>query len=439
MVYLSIGYMQNIPVPAPTAGRVDASIHRRRWAILALLLGITIINFIDRQTLSVLAPRLKEMFHFTNTQYGRIVASFQFGMMSGEFPMGMLMDRWGVRTGFTFAVLSWSAATGAHVFASNLWHFSIFRFWMGTGECGNFSGGVKVVTEWFPKRDRALAIGIFNSGSMIGSMIAPPLIVLLNHFWGWKVAFLAPATLGLIWVFLWRKVYRPAPASSSGDEGASAEPPASTLPGTWQLLQYRQSWALMLCRFLASPVVQFYWYWMPDYLYNVRGMSLRDIGAFSWVPYLIGDIGSIAGGWAAARLIAARVGVLNARKLTMFFGATCCLGSLLVVQARSSASAIAVIGLVLFGHTFMSANMFASIGDLFPEKLAGRVTGLTGFSGGLSGILFPLMTGILVDRYGYAPVFVIAAALPLAGVSALFLLAPGFRPAVGPASRIGQD
>jgi ACS family hexuronate transporter-like MFS transporter len=397
-----------------------------------MLLGITIVNFIDRQTLSVLAPHIKQLFHFTNTQYGRIVASFQFGMMSSEFPMGMLMDRWGVRTGFTFAVLSWSAATGAHVFASNLWQFAGFRFWMGTGECGNFSGGVKVVTEWFPKRDRALAIGIFNSGSMIGSMIAPPLIVLLNHLWGWKVAFLVPATLGVGWVLLWRAIYRPAPAASEPDSAGAASPDsaAEAMPGTWQLLRYRQSWALMLCRFLASPVVQFYWYWMPDYLFNVRGMSLRDIGAFSWVPYLIGDVGSIAGGWAAARLIANHFSVLRARKLTMFFGAVCCLGSLLVVGAHSSASAIGIIGLVMFGHTFMSANMFASIGDLFPERLAGRVTGLTGFSGGLSGILFPLMTGILVDRYGYAPVFLIAAALPLAGVSALFLIAPGHKPAL---------
>ncbi len=436
MIYLSIGDIQNMPASRAAVAAIEATTARRRWTILALLLGITIINFIDRQTLSVLAPRIKELFHFTNTQYGRIVASFQFGMMSGEFPMGMLMDRWGVRTGFTFAVLSWSAATGAHVFASNIWHFSGFRFWMGTGECGNFSGGVKVVTEWFPKRDRALAIGIFNSGSMIGSMIAPPLIVLLNHLWGWKVAFLAPATLGMFWVLLWRRVYRPVAAESAA---AAAEPAGTTLPGTWELLRYRQSWALMLCRFLASPVVQFYWYWMPDYLYNVRGMSLRDIGAFSWVPYLIGDIGSIAGGWAAARLIAARVGVLQARKLTMFFGAVCCLGSLLVVQARTSASAIAIIGLVLFGHTFMSANMFASIGDLFPEQLAGRVTGLTGFTGGLSGILFPLLTGILVDRLGYAPVFLIAAFLPLTGASALFLLAPGFAPAVGPPQRTHGD
>ncbi len=248
MIYLSIGDIQNMPASRAAVAAIEATTARRRWTILALLLGITIINFIDRQTLSVLAPRIKELFHFTNTQYGRIVASFQFGMMSGEFPMGMLMDRWGVRTGFTFAVLSWSAATGAHVFASNIWHFSGFRFWMGTGECGNFSGGVKVVTEWFPKRDRALAIGIFNSGSMIGSMIAPPLIVLLNHLWGWKVAFLAPATLGLFWVLLWRRVYRPVAAESAA---AAAEPAGTTLPGTWELLRYRQSWALMLCRFLA--------------------------------------------------------------------------------------------------------------------------------------------------------------------------------------------
>ena len=150
-----------------------------RWRILALLFLITVVNFLDRQSLSVVAPVLREEFRLSATDYGRIVASFQFGMMSGEFPMGWLMDRRGVRFGFTFAVISWSLATAMHVFGRSALSFGLFRFWMGTGECGNFSGGMKVVSQWFPVRERAFAVGIFNSGTMIGAMIAPPLIAFL--------------------------------------------------------------------------------------------------------------------------------------------------------------------------------------------------------------------------------------------------------------------
>jgi len=397
---------------------------RLRWTILALLFSITVINFIDRQTLSILAPKLKESFHFSSTEYGRIVACFQFGMMIAEFPMGILMDRLGARFGFSFAVLWWSLATGLHAFGRSAWTFGILRFWMGTGECGNFSGGMKVVTRWFPESERTIAVGLFNGGSMIGSILAPPLIVTLNQWFGWQTAFLVPSAFGVVWVLCWRPIYR-LRASEERSVPGSPAPPAV---GTLTLLRYRQTWALMLCRFLAGPVMQFYWYWMPDYLYNVRGMSLVAIGAFSWLPYLLGDAGSIGGGWAAGRLLSKGLTPNRTRRITMTIGAICCLGSLAVVAASSAAWAIAIIGVVLFGHTFYSANMFASISDLFPAPAVGRVTGLTGVSGGLGGILFPLLTGYLVDHYSYGPAFTIAALLPLAGMCVLFALAPGLTP-----------
>ncbi|MEK7405837.1 MAG: MFS transporter [Acidobacteriota bacterium] len=402
--------------------------HQWRWRILALLFLITVVNFLDRQSLSVVAPVLREEFRLSATDYGRIVAAFQFGMMTGEFPMGWLMDRRGVRFGFTFAVISWSLATAMHVFGRSALTFGLFRFWMGTGECGNFSGGMKVVSQWFPVRERAFAVGIFNSGTMIGAMIAPPLIAFLMLRFGWRVAFLVPATFGFVWVALWRLFYRPAdqhPRLSAAELDYIRQdptPPELPPPPTAALLRRRETWAVMLCRMMVGPVVQFYWYWLPDYLYHARGLSLRTIGLFAWVPFLFGDLGNIGGGWLAGALIRRGFSVDAARRITMFSGAACCLGSLAVAQAPTAGAAIAVICLVLLGHTCLSANMFAVISDFFPDRAVGRVTGLTGVAGGLSGLLFPLLTGVLVDRFSYTPVFALAAAMPLAGVLLQFLL-----------------
>jgi ACS family hexuronate transporter-like MFS transporter len=397
-----------------------------RWVVLAFLVGITVVNFIDRQTLSVLAPRIRELLHLSHEAYGRIVAAFQFGMMSGEFPMGWLMDRWGVRLGLGFAVLWWSVATGLHGFARSGFDLGLLRFWMGTGECGNFSGGVKTVNEWFPRTERALAIGIFNSGTMIGSIIAPPLVVYLARHYGFRYAFLVPAILGLCWVPLWWKFYGSVPKPdglSTDPDGQSSSPRNGR-----ELLRYRQSWSVMACRFLVGPVLQFYWYWMPDYLYTVRGMSLRDIGAFSWIPFLMGDLGSISGGWVAGLLLKRNLSAKQARQITMYTGSILCLASFAVYFVPTVPEALGVIGIVLFGHTFLSANMFAAVTDMFPDNAVGRATGLHGICGGLSGFLFPLLTGVLVDHFSYSPVFALAAIMPLAGTIALFTVSKGLQP-----------
>jgi ACS family hexuronate transporter-like MFS transporter len=222
-----------------------------RWRILALLFLVTVINFVHRQTLAVVAPVLREQLHLSNTDYGRIVSAFMFGMMVGEFPVGWMMDRIGVRRGFSFSVLWWSLAAGLHTIARTTLQFSSFRFWMGTGECGNFSGGMKVVSEWFPDRERAFAVGVFNAGSMIGSLITPPLIVYITLNFGWRMAFLGPSFLGLFWVILWRVVYRPL-ASHPGVSAAEHEyiraglPPAATPPPNRVLLHHRETWGLIL-------------------------------------------------------------------------------------------------------------------------------------------------------------------------------------------------
>jgi ACS family hexuronate transporter-like MFS transporter len=203
---------------------------------------------------------------------------------------------------------------------------------------------------------------------------------------------------------------------------------ASIVQSSSELLRYSQSWSVMACRFLVGPVLQFYWYWTPDYLYTVRGLSLHDIGAFSWIPFLMGDIGSISGGWAAGFLLKRNFSVKHARQITMYFGAILCLASFAVFLVPTVSEALGIIGIVLFGHTFLSANMFAAVTDMFPDEAVGRATGLHGICGGLSGLLFPLLTGFLVDRFSYSPVFALAAVMPLLGTVALFTVSRGLRP-----------
>jgi ACS family hexuronate transporter-like MFS transporter len=410
-------------------------IHKQmRWWILGMLFCVTMINFIDRQTLSVTAPKLREIFQLSNTQYGIIVSAFQFGMVAGEFPMGWLMDWRGSRFGLTFAVIWWSIANAMHALARSLTHFSLFRFWLGTGECGNFSGGNKVVSQWFPVKERAFAIGIFNSASMIGTMVAPFLIVPILHRYGWQTAFLVPSVLGMAWAGVWWAFYRApedhrhlTPAEAAYIRSDQAPGPAGPKPSNRELLRHKEVWGLMLCRFLVGPVVQFYIYWMPEYLYRARGFTLTDVAFFAWIPFLFGDLGSIGGGWASGFLIRRGFSVRQARVMTMGLGATLCFLSLAVVLVKTVPVALLAICFVLFGHTALSANMFAAMSDLFPSSAVARVTGLTGIAGGVSGMMFPLLTGWLVDHISYTPVFAMASLMPAAGLLVLVALAGRFQ------------
>lgn len=400
-----------------------------RWWILGLLFFVTVINFVDRLTLSIVAPILRDTFQLSNQDYGAIVSSFVFGMMIGEFPMGWLMDRRGPRFGLSFAVIWWSIANALHAFGQAKWHFGVLRFWMGTGECGNYSGGVKVVGQWFPPRERALAIGIFNGASLVAGSITPLLVTFITLRLGWQAAFLLPSLIGMLWVLAWHKFYRAPqqhPHLSEAERqyinaGREAEPSAE--PRLLDLLKLPQTWGLMLCRLLVGPVIQFYLFWLPEYLYRSRGLKFAAIGIVAALPPLFGDVGSVGGGWIAGWLIKRGWTVMNARKAVMWTGACLCALSVVVVLAQAPVIWGAALCLVYLGHYALSANMFAAVTDLIPSQAVARVTALTGIAGGLSGTLFPLLTGWLVDKVSFQPVFFIAALMPAAGVVVLFLLA----------------
>ena len=416
---------------------VSVTSTRRRWFVLALLFTITVINFVDRQTVSVLAPVLCRVLQLSNEQYGRVVAAFQFGMMTGELPMGALMDRWGVRLGLTAAVLWWSGATGMQSLARTGTQLGFTRFWMGTGECGNYSGGMKIVFRLFKEKERTLAIGIFNSGSMIGATIAPPLIVYLLLHFGFRAAFLLAASLGLLWIPLWWRVSREplrlekktAIAEIAQITTSSLAGPAVAKPAVAQdskvtirdLLVNPSLWAVMFCRFFIGPVAQFYWYWIPSYLFSVRHLSMGQIGFLGWIPFLLGDVGGLAGGWCAGWLQNRGMRTHRVRQWTMYSSSILCLASLLVPLASGAVTAFLLIGVAMFADNYLSANMFGSMTDLFGERELGRVTGFSGVAGGLSGLIFPLLTGVLVQNFSYAPVFYLVALMPLVGTGALFL------------------
>lgn len=407
------------PVSLGAPGTKDDS---RPWLILSILFLLTVIMFIARQALSVMAPVLRTVLHLSNAAYGRIVSALGFGMMTGEFPMGALMDKLGSRLGLTAAVAWWSAATGSLALAGSGLGLGLSQFWKGTGECGAYSGGIKTVTRLFDKKDRTLAIGIFNGGSVIGATLAPPLIVYLLERYGFRVAFLVPTIAGVLWIPLWWSLYRREPKADAAMAANAA--PAIT---NRQMFRQSSSWAVMLCRFFIGPVMQFYWYWTPSYLYNARHLTMMEIGIVGWIPFLMGDVGGVLGGWAAGVMIRRGFSVLSTRRILMYSSAAVCLLAFAVPYMKGIGPVLTMLSIGIAADNFLSAHMFAAVTDLFPDALVGRATGLTGIAGGLSGMLFPLLTGVLVDRVSYRPVFALVALMPMVGTVALFAVARKYR------------
>ena len=397
---------------------------RTRWWVVTLLFLATVINYVDRQTLSVLAPVLRDEFHMTNTDYSRVVFAFLLAYMIMQSGSGRIMDRLGSRRGFTLTIAWWSAAAMLHATANSIFSFGVFRFLLGLGEAGNWPGGVKVVSEWFPPRERAFAVGFFNGGSTLGAVIAPPLVTWIALKWGWRQAFVLTGALGFVWMAAWFAFYR-----------TPTKPPEWEIPVTtrirWRdLFRFRQVWALLGARMFCDPVWWFYVFWLPEYLKRERHFSLAEIGYFAWIPFLTADAGCMIGGALSGMLIRAGWPVLRARKTVMAVAAALLLAGIPAVLAHSATAALALISLVTFAYSVWASNILTLPADLFPQHVVASVSGISGTGAALGGMIFTLLTGFVVDRFSYVPVFVAAGVMPL--VAASFILSGVRKTATSP-------
>ena len=425
-------------LPGPSG---PASSHPVRWWILLLLFLAMEINILDRQVLSLVAPVLRDEFQLSNTDYGRILFCFLLGMTLGQIPVGMMMDRLGPRAGFCVIFLGWSVANLLHGFAGTVVQFCILRLVLGLNECGAYSGGVKVIGQWFRPEERAFAGGLFNSGSVLGAVLAPPLIVRLMAEFGWRGAFIIPSLVGLLWLIPWLKLYweparhpwlrPPATASDASTATAAAEtaPAEPAMPvAILALLTLAPVWGVVLIRAFGGPVTHFYWYWLPEYLKRERGMTLEAIGMFAWLPFLCGGLGNIGGGWLSSHLIRRGWTVNRARKTVFTLGGGLCVLAVTIPLMPGAGSAIAVICLASLGINAIAANLMGLLADLFPPAILARVSGMTGVGDGVVSMLMMLLAGIVIDRYSYTPVFIAVGLLPVLSLTALFVLVGPIRP-----------
>jgi len=380
----------------------------------------TVINYLDRQTLSVAAPVLREKFHMSNVEYSRVVFAFLLAYTLSNGISGLVIDRLGTKLGYALCMAWWSVAAVLHSFATGGFSLGMFRFLLGIGEAGNWPAGVKVVTEWFPERERALASGIFNSGSAVGAILAPPIVAWILLRYGWPSAFVAVGAVGLIWLVLWLPAYRTPHA-------AAAEIEAPPIPAR-ALVRTRFVLAFTFSKIFLDPVWYFYIFWFPEYLKRARGFDMAAIGKYSWIPFAVAGAGNFLGGGLSGWLLRRGATVTVARKgAVTFFAAlmTSAIGAVVVQQAWL---AIALVSIAMLGYTGSLANMLALPGDVFPKSTVASVYGLASVGSGFGGMLFTLITGWAVDHYSYKPVFIGFGLLPLICAAILWLLVGELRP-----------
>jgi MFS transporter, ACS family, hexuronate transporter len=418
-----------------------------RWLMIGLVFLATIINYIDRQTVSVLKTAISHDLGLSNTDYAAIQNSFLACYGVSQLLSGRLYDVIGTRRGFVFSIVVWSFAALAHATARTAGAFAVFRGALGIGEAGNWPGAAKMVGEWFPVRERAFAMGIFNTGAAVGGALSPPAIAWLATAYGWRMTFVLTGALGFVWLALWLALFRTpgrhpwitdaervhildgaAPADGSGN---------APRPGWVHLLTYRQTWALVMGRFITDPIWWLYVFWLPSYLQEARGFSLREVGQSAWVPFLAGGLGALSGGYASGALISRGWSVDRARKTVMIAGALLTSAGILAMRAPDPYVALAWMAVVLFGFQVWINNLQTLPSDFFPSAAVGSVFGLGGAAAALASVLFTWGTGHVVDAFGYTPVFVAAAMLgPLGLIVTLALAGRIARIAVPPRERI---
>jgi ACS family hexuronate transporter-like MFS transporter len=388
--------------------------------MISLAFLATAINYLDRQTLSVAAPLLRDQFHMSNTEYSRVLFAFLLAYTIMNGVSGPLIDRLGTRLGYGLCIAWWSAAALLHAFARGAMSLGVFRFLLGIGEAGNWPGGVKVVAEWFPARERALASGIFNSGSAVGAILAPPVVVYIISRLGWPAAFAATGLTGFVWLACWWPIYR-TPDPPAG--GSSALPPRIPVK---QLLRSRFVLAFTFSKIFLDPVWYFYIFWFPEYLKRARHFDMASIGAYAWIPFAVAGAGNFAGGLLAGYLLGRGLTVMSARKTSVTFYAALMLSAIPAVLTSQAWISIALVSVAMFGYTGSLANMLSMPADVFPGSAVASVYGIASMGSGFGGMLFTLITGWMVDHYSYAPVFIGFGIMPLICALILWTLAgPG--------------
>jgi ACS family hexuronate transporter-like MFS transporter len=424
-------------VVATVDDRLTTRIGRRRWIICALLFFATTINYIDRQVLGILATdeSFKATIGWSEAEYGFVNTAFQAAYAVGLLVVGGLMDRFGTRKGFSFAIVFWSVAAMCHSFARSAFGFGIARFALGLGEAGNFPAAIKTVAEWFPKKERAFATGIFNSGSNVGAILAPLSVPFIAVNYGWQWAFIITGALGFIWLAFWLAFYQKPeedakllPAEFTHIQSDNEEP-MQKIPWA-RLLPHRQTWAFAIGKFLTDPIWWVYLFWLPKFLNTKFGLNILQLGLPLIVIYVIADVGSIGGGWLSSYLIKRGWSINAGRKTAMLI---CALAVIPIVFASMTDNlwvAVLLIGLAAAAHQGWSANIFTTASDMFPRQAVGSVVGIGGMAGSIGGMLIASTVGLILQytNNSYFSVFIIAGSAYLVALLIIHLLAPNLEP-----------
>ncbi len=404
-----------------------------RWYIAVLLFLSTVICYIDRLTISILAPVIKIDLNLTNVEYAAITSWFLISYSVFQSVFGGIYDKYGTKRVFSFGIVFWSISAIMHAFTKGFRGFAVFRFLLGIGEAGNWPGSIKAIAEWFPARQRAFGLSIVNTGAALGSVIAPPLIVWLQLSFGWRTAFIATGAMGFIWLILWLVIYRDPIKhkwlSQKEREFITSDVPegniSTLLQGkkSWkELMGMKQVWGIIMARFFGDPIWWLYLIWLPSYLYEARGFSMKEIGMFAWFPFLASGAGSLTGGWFSGYMISRGKSVNMSRKTAIFLPTLLMPLGILAIYAPTAIQALVIMSLVLFGFQFWVNNVQTLASDFFNSTEVGRVTGMAQTGAGIGAIIFTMLIGWIVDHFSYSPVIVIGGILgPLATISVFTL------------------
>ena len=417
-------------VEAPSKTPLRTKMGKYRWVICALVFFATTINYVDRSVLGVLAPTLRGEIGWTDQHYGYISGAFTLAYAIGYLFAGWLVDKIGNKIGYTLYLSVWSIAAAAHALARSAFGFGIARFALGIGESGNFPVALKTVAEWFPKKERALATGIFNAGTNVGAVVAPLLVPWIALQWGWQAAFVLTGAAGLIWILFWWPVYRkPSEHPRVSKEELAyieSDPPDPKTDIAWKdLLPHRQTWAYSISKFMIDSIWWFYLFWFPLFMFDQFGVDLKGIGLPLITVYLLADVGSVAGGWLSSSMIGKGYSANSARKTAMLICAICILPVTMAPNVASEWLAVWLVGIAAAAHQGFSANLFTTVSDMFPRKAVGSVVGIGGFAGGLGGFVMSLGVGWLKQTTGnFVVMFLIAGFTYLTALLIFHLLVP---------------